>query len=67
MQFEHGHPILEEFVKELASHFDGQDWGANGPKLVTRFVRSYKLFIGATMNPYRTRKHYLPLVLLNNF
>jgi lactosylceramide 4-alpha-galactosyltransferase len=41
MRFQRGHPILEEFIRELASSFDGQDWGANGPKLVTRVLQRF--------------------------
>jgi lactosylceramide 4-alpha-galactosyltransferase len=41
MRFQAGHPILEEFVRELSSSFDGSDWGANGPKLVTRVLQQF--------------------------
>lgn len=45
MKFEAGHPILDEFVLELSSTFDGLDWGSNGPKLVTRDTNTAKLFL----------------------
>lgn len=36
MKFELGHPILDQLLKNLEENFDPYDWGANGPKLVTR-------------------------------
>ena len=41
MKFQPDHPILDEFVLELASSFDGNDWGSNGPKLVTRVLQRF--------------------------
>jgi len=41
MKFQPGHPILEEFVLELGSTFNGLDWGSNGPKLVTRVLQRF--------------------------
>ena len=39
MRFEKAHPILDKMVTYMAANFDGQDWGANGPKLVTRVLQ----------------------------
>ena len=41
MKFQPNHPILDELVLELASSFDGLDWGSNGPKLVTRVLQRF--------------------------
>ena len=41
MKFQPNHPILDELILELASTFDGLDWGSNGPKLVTRVLQRF--------------------------
>ena len=38
MRFQHGHPILAEFLREMSVAFDGNDWGTNGPLLVSRVL-----------------------------
>ena len=38
MRFQHGHPILAEFLREMSTAFDGDDWGSNGPLLVSRVL-----------------------------
>ena len=38
MRFQHGHPILEDFLREMSAKFDGGDWGSNGPMLVSRVL-----------------------------
>ena len=38
MRFQHGHPILQEFLREMSAKFDGDDWGSNGPMLVSRVL-----------------------------
>ena len=38
MRFQHGHPILEDFLREMSAKFDGDDWGSNGPMLVSRVL-----------------------------
>lgn len=39
MRFQRTHPILEEFLRELISSFDGSDWGSNGPILLSNVIR----------------------------
>ena len=35
LRFQRNHPILQEFLYYMRDKFDGDDWGANGPKLGT--------------------------------
>ncbi|GLJ40756.1 hypothetical protein SUGI_0842690 [Cryptomeria japonica] len=37
--FEKGHPLVWEFIEEIARSFNGSQWGHNGPYLATRVVR----------------------------
>ena len=39
LRFQKGHPILEAFLQYLKYNFNGQDWSANGPKLVTKVMQ----------------------------
>lgn len=36
--FDKNHPLLEKFMENFASNFDGSRWGYNGPFLVSRVV-----------------------------
>jgi lactosylceramide 4-alpha-galactosyltransferase len=37
--FDMNHPLLERFMEEFASTFDGNKWGHNGPYMVSRVVQ----------------------------
>ena len=39
LRFQRDHPILVRFLQYLKYNFDGQDWSANGPTLVTRVMQ----------------------------
>ena len=41
LRFQKHHPILVKFLQYLKSNFNGQDWGANGPKLVTKVMQEF--------------------------
>ena len=41
LRFQKNHPILEKFLTNLNSWFDGQDWGANGPGLITKTMKEF--------------------------
>ncbi|CAK9311841.1 unnamed protein product [Citrullus colocynthis] len=41
------HPLLEEFMENFASNFDGSRWGYNGPFLVSRVIAN----VGARAEP----------------
>ena len=43
LRFQRNHPILQEFLYYMRDKFDGNDWGANGPKLVTEGSRLTRL------------------------
>lgn len=38
-QSKNGHRLAEIFIKDLVDHFNGTDWGCNGPMLITRVLR----------------------------
>jgi lactosylceramide 4-alpha-galactosyltransferase len=37
--FDMNHPLLEKFMEEFTSTFDGNKWGHNGPYMVSRVVQ----------------------------
>ena len=39
LRFQKNHPILMHFLQHLKHNFNGQDWSANGPKLVTKVMQ----------------------------
>ena len=39
LRFQKHHPILVQFLQYLKYNFNGQDWSANGPKLVTKVMQ----------------------------
>ena len=39
MNFQLGHPVIQILLNEVLDNFSGQDWGANGPKLLTNVMR----------------------------
>ena len=39
LRFQRDHPILVRFLQYLKYNFNGQDWSANGPKLVTKVMQ----------------------------
>ena len=41
LRFQRNHPILQEFLYYMRDKFDGEDWGANGPKLVTEVMKQF--------------------------
>ena len=41
LRFQRNHPILQEFLYHMKFQFDGYDWGANGPKLVTKVMKQF--------------------------
>ena len=41
LRFEKNHPILEKLLINMNSSFDGQQWAANGPGLVTRTMQEF--------------------------
>ncbi|CAL4137240.1 unnamed protein product, partial [Meganyctiphanes norvegica] len=51
VRFTRGHPLALAFVEQMAQHFDPLEWGANGPKLITKVLQDkcgLKLPSGAT-------------------
>ncbi|KAG7017233.1 Lactosylceramide 4-alpha-galactosyltransferase, partial [Cucurbita argyrosperma subsp. argyrosperma] len=46
--FDKNHPLLEKFMEDFASNFDGSRWGYNGPFLVSRVMSKVT---GATARP----------------
>ena len=39
---EPGSPFIWKCMEEVAAHYDGEEWGANGPMLLTRVWRGWK-------------------------
>ena len=37
-RFQHSHPVTNRILEYLASNFNGEDWGANGPKALTKVM-----------------------------
>lgn len=37
-RFQYNHPVINKILEYLAAKFDGQDWGANGPKALTKVM-----------------------------
>ena len=44
MRFERGHPILDALVAAMRKGFDGDQWGSNGPEMVTK-VSSISVYV----------------------
>ena len=38
MRFQFGHPLMSRMQEYLASNFDGNVWGANGPLAITQIL-----------------------------
>ena len=38
---EKSHPILSQVLHQMRFKFDGHDWGANGPKLITNVMKEF--------------------------
>ena len=43
MRFERDHSILQTFLREMLTAFDGQNWGSNGPQLVSKVIEQTML------------------------
>ena len=41
LRFKKNHPIMEKLLINMNSSFDGQQWAANGPALVTRTLQEF--------------------------
>jgi lactosylceramide 4-alpha-galactosyltransferase len=40
LKFQKDHPALDEMLQFMRNNFDGDDWGANGPGVVTEVLKS---------------------------
>jgi lactosylceramide 4-alpha-galactosyltransferase len=41
LAFPKSHPLLYEALKEIKKNYDAEQWGANGPLLLSRLIKSY--------------------------